>query len=63
MNGFLDNVPVDLVQRYEIELYSFLKKTIFFKPFTYHLKSSMNEVLITYFLGLFSEYFVKYFTK
>jgi len=29
MNGFLDIVPVDMVQRYEIELYSFLKKTVF----------------------------------
>jgi len=63
MNGFLDNVPVDMVQKYEIELYSFLKKSIFYLPFSYNLKTTLNENLIIYFLSLFSEYFVKYFTN
>lgn len=63
MNGFLDNVPVDLVQRYEIELYSFVKKTIFYLPFKHHIKNNLNDVLLTYFLGFFSEYFVKYFAN
>jgi len=63
MNGFLDTVPVDMVQRYEIELYSFLKKTVFWLPFSYHLRNTLNEVIMNFFLGLFSEYFVKYFAK
>ena len=63
MNGFLDTVPVDMVQRYEIELYSFLKKTVFFAPFSYHLRTTLNDTIMTYFLGLFSEYFVRYFAK
>lgn len=63
MNGFLDGVPVDMVQRYEIELYSFLKKTIFYLPFSHHLKTTFNDVLMTYFLNFFSEYFVKYFAN
>jgi F-type H+-transporting ATPase subunit alpha len=63
MNGFLDGIPVDLVQRYEAELYSFLKKTIFYLPFKYHLRTSLNDILMSYFLGYFSEYFKKYFAN
>ncbi len=63
MNGFLDTVPVDMVHKYEIELYSFLKKTIFYLPFSYTLKTTLNETLMVYFLSFFSEYFVKYFTN
>lgn len=63
MNGFLDTVPVDMVQKYEIELYSFLKKTIFYLPFSYNLKTTLNEALMIFFLNLFSEYFVKYFAN
>lgn len=61
MNGYLDGIPVDMVQRYEIELYSFLKKSIFNIPFEYHLRSHINDTLIAYFLSLFSSYFIKYF--
>ena len=63
MNGFLDVVPVDMVQKYETELYIFLKKTIFYLPFSYNLKTTLNETLMIYFLSLFSEYFVKYFVN
>jgi F-type H+-transporting ATPase subunit alpha len=63
MHGFLESVPVDMVQRYEAELYSFIKKSIFFLPFDYHLKISLDDTLMNYFLGLFTEYFTKYFTN
>jgi len=63
MKGFLDGIPVDMVQRYEIELYNFLKKSIFFAPFGYHLRNTLNEPVIVYFLKLFSGYFIKYFVK
>ncbi len=61
MNGYLDKISVDMVQLYEQELYSFLKKTIFYLPFNYMLQTHINEDLIGYFLFKFSNFFIKYY--
>jgi len=60
LNGFLDGIPVELVSRYEIELYTFLKSTIFYLPLQYELRYNLNITLITYILNLFQEYFIFY---
>jgi F-type H+-transporting ATPase subunit alpha len=51
LNGFLDGVPVDLVSRYETELYSFLKSTMFYLPLHHHLRSHLNPRLMNFILG------------
>jgi len=63
LNGYLDGIPVELVSRYEIELYSFLKSTIFYLPLQYELRSNLNVNLMQYILGLFQEYFIYYIVK
>ena len=63
LNGFLDGVPVDLVSRYETELYSFLKSSLFYLPLHYELRSNLNVTLMKYILGLFQEYFIYYIVK
>jgi len=61
MNGYLDTIPVDLVQRYEVELYRFLKKSAFFAPFSYHFRTVLNDKVVKYFLKKFNTYFRHYF--
>jgi len=58
LNGFLDGISADLVQRFEIELLSFWKTTLFYKPLQYHLRNTLEEEIMTYILTLFREYFI-----
>jgi len=60
LNGFLDGISVDLVQRFEQELFSFLKGTLFHAPLSYHLKKILEEDLMNYFLTFFRKYFIQY---
>jgi len=60
LNGFLDGIPVDAVSRYEVELYSFLKNSLFYAPLKYHLHNSLNARLMNFILGQFRLYFIKY---
>jgi len=57
LNGFLDEIPLNLVNIYEKELYKFLKKTVFFEP----LKITMREVLDTDLINFILENFKLYF--
>jgi F-type H+-transporting ATPase subunit alpha len=63
LNGYLDGIPVNLVSFYEKELYSFIKKTIFYEPLHYQMRHSLNTVILNYLLGLFRQYFIEYVNK
>jgi len=60
MNGFLDGISPDLVQRFEQELLSFLPKTAFHAPLSHQLRHYLEEDLMVYFLSLFRKYFIIY---
>jgi len=60
INGFLDGISADLVQRFEQELLAFLPKTAFHAPLSYQLRYSLEEDLMVYFLALFRKYFIIY---
>lgn len=62
LNGFLDGIPVNMVSVYEVELFKFLKSTFFYEPLAHHLKDNLDSLLLDYILGLFREYFIKYFS-
>jgi F-type H+-transporting ATPase subunit alpha len=57
LNGFLDGIAVELVSRYEIELFSFLKSTFLYDPFSYHLRLEMPQELLNFFLHHFTANF------
>lgn len=57
LNGFLDGIAVDLVSRYESELFSFLKSTFLYDPFTYHLRQDLPQELLNFFLHHFTANF------
>jgi F-type H+-transporting ATPase subunit alpha len=59
LNGYLDGIPVNLVSFYEKELYSFIKKTIFYETLHYQMRYSINPILLDYLLGLFKQYFIE----
>lgn len=60
LNGFLDGISADLVQRFEQELFIFLKGTFFYVPLSFHLKKALEEDLMIYFLTFFRKYFIQY---
>jgi len=60
LNGFLDGISVDLVQRFELELYSLLPKTPFYAPLTYLLRFHLEEEILAYVLFLFRDFFIEY---
>src|SRR5436309_7028566 len=53
LNGFLDEIPLNLVNIYEKELYKFLKKTIFYEPLKVMLKEQLDNDLINFILEHF----------
>jgi len=46
LNGFLDNISVDLVSIFEKELNNFLIKSIFYLPLKENLKEELNVILL-----------------
>lgn len=58
LNGFLDYIPLNLINIYEKELYKFLKKTIFYEPLKVILKESLDVELISFILSTFNTYFL-----
>lgn len=58
LNGFLDEIPLNLVNIYEKELYKFLKKTIFYEPLKVMLKDTLDVELINFILSNFNIYFL-----
>jgi len=61
LNGFLDGVPVEMVSRFEIELFAFLKSTFIYEPLTYHLRTTLDFSILNFLLGCFKEHFLRYF--
>jgi F-type H+/Na+-transporting ATPase subunit alpha len=62
LNGFLDGIPVNMVSVYEFELFRFLRGTFIYEPLIHHLKDNLDSLLLDYVLGLFKEYFIKFFS-
>jgi F-type H+-transporting ATPase subunit alpha len=60
LNGFLDGISADFVQRFEQELLTFLPKTAFYAPLSFYLRNTMEEDIVIYFLTLFRKYFILY---
>jgi len=60
LNGFLDGISADLVQRFEAELLSFWRNTLFYAPMQFHLRNNLEEGIMIYILAFFREYFIKY---
>jgi len=58
LNGFLDEIPLNLVNFYEKELYKFLKNTIFGEPLKIMLKENLDVEVINFLLENFKFYFV-----
>ena len=58
LNGFLDEIPLNLINTYEKELYKFLRKTIFYEPLRVMLKESLDAELIAFILSNFNNYFL-----
>lgn len=58
LNGFLDEIPLTLINVYEKELYKFLKRTIFYEPLKVMLTESLDDSLIGFILSNFNNYFL-----
>lgn len=58
LNGFLDKIPLNLINAYEKELYKFLSKTIFYEPLKVMMKDSLDIELIGFILSNFNNYFI-----
>ena len=59
LNGYLDNIPVNLVSIFEKELYSFLKNSLFFMCLQHHLRDELDVELLDWILTTFKEFFLK----
>src|ERR1044071_7484136 len=58
LNGFLDEIPLNLVNIYEKELYKFIKKTIFYEPLRIVLRDNLETDIINFILNQFKIYFL-----
>jgi F-type H+-transporting ATPase subunit alpha len=58
LNGFLDEIPLNLVNIYEKELYKFLKNTVFYEPLKIILKDNLESDLINFILENFKIFFL-----
>jgi F-type H+-transporting ATPase subunit alpha len=58
LNGFLDEIPLNMVNIYEKELYKFLKNTVFYEPLKIVLKDILDVELINFLLEKFKIYFL-----
>jgi F-type H+-transporting ATPase subunit alpha len=59
LNGFLDGIPVFLVSLFEKELYSFLKKTVFYEILRSELREVLEVDLLDFILGEFHSEFLE----
>jgi len=58
LNGFLDEIPLNLVNLYEKEFYKFIRSTVFYEPFKIVLKDSLDFELVNFILENFKIYFL-----
>jgi F-type H+/Na+-transporting ATPase subunit alpha len=59
LNGFLDGVPLNLVNVYEKELYNFLKKTVFYEILRSELREILEVDLLDFILSEFHRGFLE----
>jgi F-type H+/Na+-transporting ATPase subunit alpha len=59
LNGFLDGIPLNLVNFYEKQLYKFLKDTFFYEPLNIISKEILEVEIISYILSTFRFYFIE----
>jgi len=58
LNGFLDEIPLNMVNIYEKELYKFIKKTIFYEPLKIVLRDNLEIDIINFLLNQFKNFFL-----
>lgn len=61
LNGFLDGIPVSLVSRYEMELFSFIRSSFLYEPLAHHLRHSLDATILDFLLDIFREHFIRFF--
>jgi len=59
LNGFLDNVPLNLISVYEKELFIFLKNTFFYLPLQVETREVLHTDILDFILELFSKNFLE----
>jgi len=63
LNGFLEGVPLSFVSVFEVQLFSFLNNSIFYKPLRFHLKNSLDFRILDFLLESFRLNFIKIFVS
>jgi F-type H+-transporting ATPase subunit alpha len=58
LNGFLDEIPLNLINMYEKELYKFLKSTVFSEPLKIMLRENLDVEVVSFLLDNFKVYFM-----
>jgi F-type H+-transporting ATPase subunit alpha len=58
LNGFLDEIPLNLINMYEKELYKFLKSTVFSEPLKIMLRENLDIEVVSFLLDNFKAYFM-----
>jgi len=58
LNGFLDEIPLNLINMYEKELYKFLKNTVFSEPLKIMLRENLDVEVVSFLLDNFKAYFM-----
>jgi F-type H+-transporting ATPase subunit alpha len=59
LNGFLDNIPLNLISVYEKELFIFLKNTFFYLPLQVETRETLHTDILDFILELFSKNFLE----
>jgi len=59
LNGFLDNIPSNLISVYEKELFIFLKNTFFYLPLQVETREVLHTDILDFILELFSKNFLE----
>jgi len=59
LNGFLDNIPLNLISVYEKELFIFLKNTFFYLPLQVETREVLHTDILDFILELFSKNFLE----
>jgi len=63
LNGFLEGIPLSFVSIFEVQLFSFLNNSLFYKPLRFHLKNSLDFRILDFLLDSFRLNFIKVFVS
>lgn len=61
LNGFLSNIPSNMISLYEKELFKFLENNYCDRPLSILLSSDIDTIILDYFLNLFTQSFESHF--